>query len=113
MGRKVKQGIDYFLVSVKYLEDCKIDKLNNEVGIKGIAILHFFYAIILYQGYYIKFENLEYLIWLINKYFYHDNFKKLELKEIIKTMITCNLIDKDLFNQGILSSKEVKTIIMK
>ncbi len=108
MGRDVKRGIDYFNIEVRFMEHYKIDILNSKVGMKGIAVLFLLYASIHYQGYYIEFKNIDLLYRLINKNYYTDKLSKEEMNHIFESLIEGELIDKDLFDIDILTSKEVQ-----
>lgn len=73
MGRKKKEGIDYFNLEVKFIDDYKIDKLNSLVGARGVAILFFLYSHIYNQGYHAYFEDYDDLYRIIRKAFSYDS----------------------------------------
>ncbi len=104
MARPIKVGLDYFPFDVYFFEDRKIRRLFIKHGSQGILI----YLILVCEiykdcGYYIRCDSD----------LFFDIGDKLKIDEnIVKSMmdyfINIELFSKDLYNQGILSSKGIQ-----
>lgn len=104
IGRKLKLGIDYYAMSVKHLQELRIDELNSKAGIKGLMIVELFNMAIYENGYYLKFDSIDYLIRLVSKSFYYDRLLNEEIRSIIEVIMECEIFYSELFNKGVLTS---------
>ena len=104
MGRKPKQGLDYFPKDVDYYDDFKIMDLINEYGPLGQTIYDIIICMIYHEGYYLE-VSLDKLAMKIvrtvgNRWVKDKNL----VLQVIQYCADIDLFNNDLLNQSVITS---------
>ena len=103
MARPQKQGIDYFSLDVDF--DSSLETILSKFGEKGLGIaVRIWQRIYKSKGYYIPYNEDE--LYMIKRICNDSNID--EIKMVIEAMVEKNLFNKELFNEGILTSKRLQ-----
>lgn len=108
MPRPKKTGLDYYYKGVDEFEDYRIESLVEEYGAMGYMVFDIITSRVYKNGYYldIPLEHLASKIFrLVTSKWMRD---KTEIIKIINYCVEIGLFDKELFAQGIITSKEIQ-----
>ena len=103
MGRSKKRGLDYFAFDVDFFEDIRVRKLIKIQGAKAISVYALLLCIIYKKGYYARWED-ELLFVISEKTGYDEAF----IGEVIRCCVKIGLLDKGMFDEGIITSVEIQ-----
>lgn len=108
MARPEKVGFDYFSLDVDYANDPNIMELTDEFGCIAELVYLKLLCIVFKQGYFIK-AKVETLSNLIYWQFKGPHKPKRELiLKILTRMAQYSLIDRDLLDRGVVTSKGIQ-----
>lgn len=105
MGNSPKQGIDYFSLSVDFLDDIKVRKITRACGTQSIAVLiSLLSRIYRFEGYFVVWDqDVRFLT------ADHVGVKESLVQEIVNKAIDVGFFDADTFEQrSILTSKGIQ-----
>lgn len=109
MGRKPKEGLNYFPKDVDYYDDFKVMDLMNEYGPLGQTIYDVILCMIYHKGYYLEVPEMEQLAVKIIKTIGNRWVKKKDfVLQVIHYCADIGLFDKTLLNQNVITSVGVQ-----
>ena len=105
MGRKAKQGLDFFFLDVNFYEDMKVRRIINCCGLESVSVLLYILCTIYKnKGYYCDYgDDLTFLI--------YDtlHIQEERIKEILEKSVEINFFDKKKFEDyAILTNLEIQ-----
>src|SRR5690606_19248990 len=103
MARPAKQGLDYFPIDVDFYRSRKVRALIARHGVTAQALFITLLCRIYEEGYYIKWDELELSVVSAD-----INTPEATVSEIIASAIEFGLFDRELFEQGILTSEKIQ-----
>lgn len=104
MGRKIKQGLEYFPLDTNFFSDIKIRKLIKYQGGKAVTIYTLLLCNIYKEGYYIRQDNE--LAFVISE---QTGFDESYILEVIKCCLSIGLFSKELYEkESVLTSKGIQ-----
>ena len=103
MARNSKIGLSYFPLDTTFFQDIKIRKLIKYQGGKAISVYAYLLCNIYDAGYYIKWDDeLPFMISEVTGY------DEAYIHEAIKVCVNVGLFSKEMFEQGIVTSKGIQ-----
>lgn len=109
MGRRPKEGLNYFPKDVDYYDDFKVMDLMNEYGPLGQTIYDVILCMIYHEGYFLEIPSMEHLAIKIIKTIGNRWIKKKDLVlQVIHYCADIGLFDKALLNQNVITSVGVQ-----
>lgn len=105
MGRKAKQGLDFFFLGVNFYEDMKVRRIINCCGLESVSVLLYILCTIYKnKGYYCDYnDDFTFLI--------YDtlHIQEERIKEILEKSVEINFFDKKKFEDyAILTNLEIQ-----
>lgn len=111
MMNKIK-GLDFFSVDVSIMSDMRIFQLIKRYGPLGFTAYIVMISHIYSKGYYVEYD-IDTLVYLLLKHIPSKFISgKNKLQEIILYLFELNLLDYTLFNQGVVTSKEIQEMFL-
>jgi len=105
MAGKPKFGLEYFSFDVEMVRDMKIKRLKRKHNTKGFAAFVFLLSVIYESGQYLKFNNIDDVLFSLSEFV--ESSEK-EAREILDTIIELELLHKDSFEKGYLTSESIQ-----
>ncbi len=105
MAGKPKFGLEYFSFDVEMVRDMKIKRLKRKHNTKGFAAFVFLLSVIYESGQYLKFNNIEDVLFSLSEFI--ESSEK-EAREILDAIIELGLLHKDSFKKGYLTSESIQ-----
>lgn len=103
MARNSKIGLSYFPLDTTFFQDIKIRKLIKYQGGKAISVYAYLLCNIYDAGYYIRWDDeLPFMISEVTGY------DEAYIHEAIKVCVNVGLFSKEMFEQGIVTSKGIQ-----
>ena len=105
MARPLKQGLDYFFLSVDFLDDIKVRKIMRACGAQSIAVLiSLLSRCYRFEGYYMQWDDdARFLV------ADHIGAKESLVQEIVEKAVSVGFFDADLYKeQNILTSHGIQ-----
>ena len=103
MGRARKIGLDYFAFGIDFFDDIRTRRLIKHQGAKAISVYVLLLCTIYKSGYYIKWDD-ELSLMFSDKTGYDEAY----IGEVIRCCVNVGLLDKDMFDKGILTSEWIQ-----
>lgn len=114
MSAPFKTGLDYYPRRVNFSNDRRFIGLRMKWGNRAVGLYEqILDGIYSDKGYYIsvKDEELDQLIkWLWSNYGQYDGLSYDDIEEMLETMIDEKLFDREMYRQGILTSREIQEV---
>lgn len=104
MGRKRKQGLDYFPFDVDFFQDIKVRKLIKRQGGKAVTVYALLLCLIYKSGYYMRWD--EELPFIISE---QTGYEEAYIQEVLNSCLSLGLFSAALFKSDcVLTSKGIQ-----
>lgn len=103
MGRPPKKGLDYFFLQTDLASDGKIQNLIRKGEMDAWTVYSWTLINIYHENYYTtKTELINQISWMFR------TLSEERIEECLEIMADCDLIDRELYTQGIITSKGIQ-----
>lgn len=104
MGRKRKQGLDYFPFDVDFFQDIKVRKLIKRQGGKAVTVYALLLCLIYKNGYYMRWDKE--LLFIISE---QTGYEEAYIQQVLENCLSLGLFSAALFKSDyVLTSKGIQ-----